>query len=113
MSDEVTQLTKKLSKLHLRRSQTIAELQEIDQKYDQLEDSLKTAKKQPSNKLVGKDAKGNSLRIGDSVATQTRGVYYERIAEVIPVSSGNHIDIKYKTSGKSTWRIGHNLLRLK
>ena len=113
MSDEVTRLTEKISKLRLRRSQAIAELQEIDQKYDQLEESLEAAKKQSSNELVGKDAKGNSLRIGDSVTTLTRGRYHERIAEVIHVSSGNHIDIKYKTSGKSTWRIGHNILRSK
>ena len=71
MSDEVTQLTDKLSKLRLRRSQTIAELQEIDQKYDQLEESLEKAKKQSNNELVGQDAKGNPLQIGDSVTTVT------------------------------------------
>ena len=114
MSDKITRLTEKLSKLSVRRTQTIAELQEIDQAYTHIEKSLEKAKtkKQQINKLGGKDAKGNPLRVGDSVTTLTRGKYHERIAKVTQVNPENHIDIEYKASGKATWRIGHNLLLL-
>ena len=111
MSDEVTKLTEKLSKLSVRRSQIIAELQEIDREHTQVEKSIEDAKL-PKSELVGSDAKGNSLRVGDTVTTLTRGKYYERIAEVSNIKPDNHVDITYKSSKKGTWRAGHNLLRL-
>ena len=61
---------------------------------------------------MGTDMKGNYLRVGDNGTTLTKGYYHEQIAEITRVNSENQIDIKYKTSRKSTWRLGYNLLKL-
>ena len=112
MTEEITQLNEKLSKLSLRRSKVIAELQSIELEHSETEKQLKKAKKHPKGGLAGRDSKGNSLCVGDSVTTLTKGKYYERIATVVQINSDNHVDIKYKQSGKLTWRLGHNLLKL-
>ena len=105
MTEEIIE---KLSKLSLRRSKIIAELQVIELEQSKAEKQLEEAKRHPKGVLAGRDSKGNSLCAGDSVTTLTKGKYYERIATVVQVNPGNHVDIKYKQSGKPTWRLGHN-----
>ena len=112
MTEEITRLSEKLSKLSLRRLRVIAELQSIELEHDETENQLDEAKKHPKGVLAGRDSKGNSLCSGDSVTTLTKGKYYERIATVVQVNPENHVDIEYKQSGKLTWRLGHNLLKL-
>ena len=48
------------------------------------------------SELIGRDAKGNSLRAGDSVTTLTQGKYYKWIATIVWIKAKNHIDIEYK-----------------
>ena len=112
MNTEIDQLTEQLSCLNNKRSKAIANLQSIDREHRRIETLLKKKKTKPEG-IVGRDAKGNLLQIGDSVTTLTKGKYYERIADVIAIEPQNHITIEYKTSGSNTWRIGHNLLKLK
>ena len=112
MTEEVTQLSEKLSKLSLRRSKVIAELQSIELEHSEAEKQLEEAKRHPKGMFAGRDSKGNSLCSGDSVTTLIKGKYYKRIATVVQVNPDNHVDIEYKQSGKLTWRLGHNLLKL-
>ena len=111
MNDDVSQLTAKLENLKIRRSSIIKELSSVDEEHNKLEQQIKQAKAL-SSQLVGKNAKGKCLHIGDSVRTLTKGWYYERIATVADIKPDNHIDITYKSSKKVTWRAGHNLLKL-
>ena len=121
MNDNIEQLTKQLSALSVKRSKTIAALQLIDKEHKRIESLLEAKKeddilvgaKKEDDILVGKDSKGNPLHIGDSVTTLTKGKYYKRIATVVGISDKNHIDIQYKSSKTTTWRVGHNLLKLK
>ena len=111
MNDEISRLAAKLDKLKIRRSSIIKELNSVEEEHNILERQIEQAKALPSQ-LVGKDAKGKCLHIGDSVTTLTKGRYYERIATVTDIKPDNHIDITYKSSKKITWRAGHNLLKL-
>ena len=114
-NSDIDQLSQQLSKLSVRRSKSIAELQSIDKEYLKLERLIQ--EKRNSREILsqpeGKDSKGNPIRIGDSVTTSTKGKYYERIATITNIAEDNHIDIEYKESKKTTWRKGHNLLKLK
>ena len=112
MNDEIKQLSEKLSKLSVRCAEIISELQDIEHKHEKVEEKLKKAKKEPTSELTGRDAKGNSLRAGDSVRTMTQGKYYERIAIVVRIKAENCINIEYTQSGKPTWRAGHHFLKV-
>ena len=111
MTDDVSKLKEQLSKLKLRRTAIINELSSIEEEHNKVERQIKQNQR-PSTELIGKDAKGNTLRIGDSVSTLTKGKYHERIATVDEIRSENHIVISYLASKKKTWRVGHNLLKL-
>ena len=110
MSKEVDQLTTKLSKLSVIWPEIISELQTIDKEYRTVQELLGDLKK-PKKKTLGTDVKENSLSVGDNVTTLTKGKYYKRITTVKQANPRNHIGIEYKTSNKSTWRVGSNLLK--
>lgn len=112
MNDEIEKLTEELSKLSVKRSTIIADLQAVETKHRSIERALSKAKRNKTGIPSGFDAKGRPLLTGDNVTTLTKGRYYERIAKVVRINPDNRIDIQYNTSKKETWRAGHNLLKL-
>ena len=104
----MTTLTARLSKLRVRRTKIIKELQTIEKAHKEVETLIKA-----SLGLTGTDSQGNKICGGDKVTTLTRGTYNKRIAKVTLVKPENHIAIEYLASKKLTWRKGHNLLKLK
>ena len=77
MTNKIKKLSEKSSKLSVRRSDIISELHSVEQEHCEVEDKLHRAKQDPRSELIGRDAKGNSLRAGNSVTTLTQGKYYE------------------------------------
>ena len=107
MDKNLAMLTARLTKLRVRRTRTINELQSIEKEHEEVETLIKE-----SLKLTGTDSRGNEICGGDKVTTLTRGIYNERIAKVTLVKPDNHIVIEYLASKKVTWRKGHNFLKL-
>ena len=107
MNEDLTELSSRLSKLQIRKTRVVHELQLIRRE----EELVKTLIKESSGP-TGTDSQGDKIRSGDKVTTLTRGLYYERIARVTLVKPDNQITIEYLESKKVTWRKGHNLLKL-
>ena len=107
MNEDLTALTSRLSKLRIRKTRAVYELQTIKR-----EEELVKALIQESSVPTGTDSRGSKIRSGDKVTTLTRGLYYERIARVTLVKPDNNITIEHLASKKVTWRKGHNLLKI-
>ena len=103
----MTALTSRLSKLQIRKTRAVYELQSIER-----EEELVKTLIQESSGPTGTDSRGGKIRSGDKVTTLTHGLYHERIDLVTLVKPDNNITIEYLESKKVTWRKGHNLLKL-
>jgi len=107
MNEDLTELSSRLSKLQVRKTRVVHELQLIKRE----EELVNTLIKECSGP-TGTDSQGDKILRGDKVTTLTRGLYYERIARVTLVEPDNKVIIEYLGSKIVTWRKGHNLLKL-
>ena len=125
MDSELQETTKQLKNLLLRRSKVSSKLASIDSEIASTINERNQRPNRPSTntkevdykkdkkKSQVKDSRGVVLVVGDKIEIVTRGLYYDRKAEIIAINyKDNSVTIRYLQSKKQTWRKAHNVTKL-